>query len=209
MTALNDELLHALQEFERVGLAHGIEGFRILAPGITASEVEDTLGALGLTPHPDLLTYYTWHNGYHPPQLINGRLGFPGIKDGSLFVTVGAMSLAYSRGTYEALGLGRDEPFTCYWPILGDSLCQIVLNCSTHGPDTGTVHIFDNVSDFEGYDPAPNLLTIIEWWTHWIDTRRIRYGGGPYQNAWDNDLTPDTLTPLQRATGMAFLLPDY
>ncbi|MFV0457481.1 MAG: hypothetical protein ACK5MT_01735 [Actinomycetales bacterium] len=209
MTALNDELLHALQEFERVGLAHGVEGFTALAPGITASEVEDTLGPLGLTPHPDLLTYYTWHNDYLRAEPGSGHLRYRGINDPALFVATEHMPLAYARRIYEALGLGREEAFTCYWPIFGDSLGQIVLNCSTDGPDTGTVHIFDNVSDFEGYDPAPNLLTIIKWWTHWLDTGQVRWNNTPGLFGWYNDLTPDTLTPLQRATGMAFLLPNY
>lgn len=60
LTALLHELECALIEAGAQALVD------FLAPPATAAEIDDAFGALGIPIHPEIMAWFSWHNGYRP-----------------------------------------------------------------------------------------------------------------------------------------------
>lgn len=62
------ELKEALEAFERALSVHAVPAVQHLAPPRPAAEVEAVLTDLGLPAHPDLITWWGWHDGVPFPS---------------------------------------------------------------------------------------------------------------------------------------------
>jgi len=60
---VSTELGEALERFEMVLRQYGVPAVRHLAAPLAADTVEATLAELGLPAHPDLVTWWGWHDG--------------------------------------------------------------------------------------------------------------------------------------------------
>lgn len=206
VTATNTDLLQALTEFERVGRARGVQGFTALAPGIPSADLDTALAELGLTAHPDITTIFGWHNGYRSPEPGSGHVHYGNINDNRLFDPVEVESLRTTVEEREFLNETDEGSDRSWVPVFNYNSGWIVICSDDASPDYGKASCRDIVMDFEPYEPAPNIATVIRWWTTWLDTGAVRYVTTPDgQESWYNDLQPTDLTPEQRATGMAFI----
>lgn len=70
MTSTNERrpLAALLIDLERVLREHDVPVVEHLAPGLPPGRIRATLAELGLDPHPDLVTWWTWHNGVRTYQ---------------------------------------------------------------------------------------------------------------------------------------------
>ncbi len=58
-----------LVDLERVLREKGVPVVEHLAPGLPPERVRGTLTGLGLDPHPDLVTWWSWHDGARTDQV--------------------------------------------------------------------------------------------------------------------------------------------
>jgi hypothetical protein len=56
-------LLFALERLERALESIHYTGVALFQPGLPQEEIVERLGDIGVPPHPDIVTLYSWHNG--------------------------------------------------------------------------------------------------------------------------------------------------
>jgi len=148
-------LLDLLDRFADVTARLGAPIDDYLQPGISAAQVEDALGAIGLVPPAELVAWWGWRNG-----VIPGR---------ELPVSLDLRPLEMTMVLYERqlFGTSRWEWHRSWIPILGNHPDGIAVDCSAPPNEPPLVRA---VSGYVGTHPddtkhqVVSLCTPVAWW---------------------------------------------
>lgn len=182
-----DTLSRLLNELDAVLNSHGAHALaEQLAPPAPQDEVLQVLASLGIAAHPELVTWFGWHNGYSKlPGNLELATGLP---------TFGPLSLDEIVGLYQSQDHGS-EPWqwpTNRLPLMASGGAEI-LAVEVHGPDSLTVFPHDPFDADYRPDGSrhSSLCTPVAWWTHAIRSGAYRYR--PETWSWDKDRREERL----------------
>ncbi len=161
------DLLSALVEFEAAARAAGL-GEEHFAAGLDPDHIRGVLAGHGLHPHPDLVTLYSWHDGY---PLSLGR-PYRWLYLTNVEGLEGAERLYF--GNLEAADLypGVDR----FWPIASLDWGTLMVH-----DETGVVWELNEDEGLRPIVPAATLLTVVE---HWTQLHRDRYAALDGDGRW-------------------------
>lgn len=167
----------------------------VRAPGLSVDTVAATLEAQGLHPEVQIVTLYSWANGYHyseggeDPGLA--ERGFP------FFTPSGArlMSLHEAVDAYHQWVLWPPEVARPGWfPLMRLSNGYLVVDTQRLNSTYGQAMV---VISTEAAAVVPDFRTVLQWWTQRFTDSRWRYvPESDTWGGWEDDwhaLDPDTL----------------
>jgi len=160
---MSDRLRRALERLEAAFVARGNPVVAGLQPGLSEAKVRARLLPLGIDAPPDLVTLFSWHNGYKPPEGPtdggwHGWIG-PGIRPITLDEACDMYSNNLEDFELDPDVLGGAKGSDCF-PILdGDGWTSYLMDCRGDGPERGSVMAYHITNTTE---PAQRPRTLAE-----------------------------------------------
>jgi hypothetical protein len=155
-----------------------------LAPGAPAAEIEDAFGLVGLTPPPEAVAIFTWHDGY-----------LPGVHPHPFWLLpheVRPLSLRGALLVYEAVNDGYERP--TWMPVMEG----IVLMDTARIDDRGRSPIARLLHGEGWQQEAASIATPLQWWITLIEEGAWTWG----VDGWVDHLNHLALPPDQQATSL-------
>jgi hypothetical protein len=198
-----EPLREALDRLERALVANDWPVVRGLQPGLSEADIRGQLADMGFDPPQDLITVFSWHDGYEEPD---DQL--PGWRGGWITPRLCVASLSQALHDYYLVWTSLEEIFeedeaeVRWFPLFRGPIGTLVINC---GDDAarGSVAVWEPDEGLsEGYQP-PSLAEPLEWWANWLEAGDYywlpNFNGAP---AALSRLTAETLTPEQHSSGI-------
>ena len=149
----------ALQRWEAALIRAHVPGARYLGAGLNTGEVEDVLRGEGLQAVPDIVTFFSWHNGYAAGRPNESMLDPAG---GHLLPLTQA--LEDYRGN---LGAYLQDMDPGWFPIMARTGGWLAVDCR---PDSGSPGQLRVSTYCEPLAICPSLTTVVGWWTKRLET---------------------------------------
>lgn len=179
-------LRDALEAFERTLSGHSVPAVQHLSPPLPAGMVEATLTGLGLPAHPDLITWWGWHDGV---PFRNRE------EEGLITSAYWPLSLARAAEVWQEtsggdLDEGIDPPRELFPVLAWDNVVTLRVHVVT-----GTVAVDDphRYTDPPFLPEWPSLLTWVEDAIALYESGAIRYDGVGFST--DQQRWPPTVRP--------------
>lgn len=162
-----ERLRGALDELEGVWADHDMFIREIAGPGVSEDQIRAELATIDLTPPPELLTWWGWHNGVTddaPPSTYYTQIGVEAWSQFSLrdAVRVAAEMRIVANDLASSTGMPVDLFWRREWlPLLtGGGADYFVIRCAE--PHLGTLVIKDNDGEAEPDKiDAPSLFDLV------------------------------------------------
>jgi hypothetical protein len=165
-------LSELLPEFERVARDAGLPA-EVFRPGLAAAEVEDRLFALGVHPEPEVVVWFTWHDG-------TSDVGWP-----VPVFPFAPMSYIEHRYRWGEIGSELWE-WAHGWIPLGATAHGMALGPSLDGlPRIRPVSPEVTLQDDSHPEQVLSLCTPVSWWIDAIQRGRYSWQG----RNWERTLT--------------------
>jgi len=150
------------------------------AAGLTADQIEELTDPEGITPPPEVITWWGWRNGT-PRGVCHGD-GFPGrnICPGQDLIPLQEAlwhrrllrQTAEDTAESDVVGLRADDIYPSQWlPLIRWSGSYVVADCSSTGPLTPLHYVsFGVVDNEDAQSPvAPSIGRMVTMWIEAID----------------------------------------
>lgn len=178
-------LIEQLSALEDRWLSLDASAAGTLAPGMPAEAVAADLTAAGLAAHPDLLTWWGWHNGQGDQRrnhrvMLAGRWGLFALSDALRAREANLRSHAEFR-------LDFPDAYRSTWiPIADGETCQVVVDC-----ESGEVfrHNWEAESFPEGR--RPSLSSLVRLWLTAFETGIWKPPTSPDNPFWEDPSVRD------------------
>ena len=152
---MNTRLLRALEALEAWLRSSGHPGVAGLRPGVPEAEVREQLGALGLDPPDDVLTFFGWHNGYEQAPRDDGHW-YGRITPSWFPLTLDEACKRFLelREMFELEEQHGEMVGTHWFPLLqADAYC-VLVDCRPEQEHRGRIAVSDWITELW---PSPDL----------------------------------------------------
>jgi hypothetical protein len=168
---MTDRLKTALERLERALTAQGNHVVKGLIPGLGEAEIRARVAEFGFEPHEDLITWFSWHNGYQLPVGDPVPDGLPGRIGPTLIpldLELACVLFVENRDwDFELIAPGEEPK---WFPVVRYSHAgEIVMYCGGDTSHRGQVAYWE--AGFpEGFNRPSMLAEPVEWWIEYIET---------------------------------------
>jgi hypothetical protein len=176
-------LTDALVSLEREWRAQDMPIAQFLRPGLTAAAVTAALQDVGITPHQELMEWFSWHDGCS----TYAEAGFH-----SRLLTLDEAIVQYV--SHVLAGEGIDELYHPGWfPVVTFSTGSLaVVNCNDLERPTASTTEIDRELNLRPPEQWVTSLAIpVEWWARRFSTRLWRWNGDRIVADVDRTSIPD------------------
>ena len=185
MSSVLGPLLKRLDEMLR---GQGLPVVDHWAPPAPSGDVAMALQSLGMEPHPDVQTVFSWHNGF---IASDDYLSYTITPTG---VTPISLNQAIEDG-YEQTTAIAECALPGWFPVFEQSGGWTTVDCRPDSPHPGAVRswIYGEINDV-----ADSLAEVITWFLEFYEQGHWTWR----RPGWDGTVPPEILTQRQLSSGL-------